>query len=82
MEKNVVLGVMKVKNAIHDYLSHCDGDGDDHHENVMLADMTNGRYCDAHLDKGVRDGTAVSCRNVLFARFSWHFSRCFMRYFS
>ena len=81
MEKNVLFGVMKVKNAIHDYLNHRGGDGDDHHGKVMMTN-DHSRFCDAHLDKGVRDGAAVTCRNVLFARFSWHFSRFFMRDFS
>ena len=45
---------------------------DDHNGNVMLTN-DHGRFCDADLDKGVRDGTAVTCRNVLFARFSWHY---------
>ena len=79
--KNVVAGVMAVKNGIHDYFNHRDGDGNDHHEKVMLTN-DHGRFCDAHLGKSVRDGTAVSCRNVLFARFTWHFSRFFMRDFS
>ena len=68
MEKNVLFGVMKVKNGIHDYFNHRDGNGDDHDGKVMLTN-DHGRFCDAHLDKGVRDGTAVSCRNVLFAIF-------------
>ena len=78
-----MFGVMEVKNAIHDYFNHCGGDGDDHHGigNVLLTN-DHGRFCEAHLDKGVRNGTAVSCRNVLFARFSWHFSQFFMRYLS
>ena len=45
---------------------------DDHHGNVMLTN-DHVRFCDAHLDKGVKDGTAVTCRNFLFARFSWHY---------
>ena len=72
IEGNVVAGVMKLKNAIHDYFNHRSNYGDDHHRNVMLTN-DHGRFFDADLDNGVRDGTAVSCRNVLFARFSWHY---------
>ena len=75
-----MVGVMKVKSTIHDYFNHRDGNGDDHHGKVMLTN-DHGRFCDAHLEKGVRDGTAVTCRNVLLARFLWHFSRFFMRDF-
>ena len=68
-----MFGVMKVKNAIQEYFNNRGGDGDNHHGNVMLTNNDHGRFCDAHLDKGVRDGTAVTCRNFLFARFSWHY---------
>ena len=77
IEKNVVAGVMTVKNGIHDYFNHRDGDGDDHHGKVMLTN-DHGRFCDARLDKGVRDSTAVSCREIFMALFTIFYEILFL----